>query len=336
MAAAMPARAKVYDSEAESRDLGFGAVLSSQRRLRLLNRDGSFNVDEYGRSPWARLGGYHALLNLSWPKFFLLVAVAYLVVNGFFAGLFLLCGPGALVGTSGTDRPLEAFFFSVHTLATIGYGNVVPHGLAANLVVTGESLVGLLGFAFAAGLVFARFSRPRADILYSHRAVVAPYRGITAFEFRIVNRRENQLIELGAKVMLSRFEEGADGSRLRRYHTLALERDAVSFFPLNWTVVHPIDESSPLFGWTDEQLRAAEGEFLVLLTAIDETFSQTVHSRSSYTAEEVVWGARFAPLLSSSGGGLDVDWSRFHRVEPTPAAAAAPAAASEATAAPQP
>lgn len=308
---------KVYDPEQEQRDLGFGSVLSSQRRLRLINRDGSFNVDEYGHSPWARLGGYHALLNLSWGNFFALIAAAYLVFNLVFAGVYLLCGPDGLQGDSGTGRVWRAFFFSVHTSSTIGYGNVVPHGLAANLVVTAESLVGLLAFAFAAGLVLARFSRPMADIIYSRSAVVAPYRGIAAFEFRVVNRRENQLIELQAKVMLSRFEADGAGARQRRYYPLSLERDSVTFFPLNWTVVHPIDETSPLRGWTQERLLEAEAEFLVLLSAVDETFSQTVHSRSSYTADEIVWGAKFAPLvLPSQDGQLRVDWHRFHRVEP--------------------
>lgn len=325
----MATRTKVYDPEQENRDLGFGSVLSQQRRLRLLNRDGSFNVDEYSRSPWMRLGSYHTLLSMSWLKFFSLLAAAYLAVNGIFGAAYLACGPNALRGDSGTSPALQAFFFSIHTFATIGYGNVAPHGLAANLVVTAESLVGLLGFAFAAGLVFSRFSRPIADILYSNTAVVAPYRGITAFEFRVVNRRENQLIELGAKVALSRFEADGDGLRQRRYYTLALERDRVSFFPLNWTVVHPIDDSSPLHGWTREMLVEAEGEFLVLLTAIDETFSQTVHSRSSYLAEEVEWGARFAPLVKPSPDGhLAVDWERFHRVEPVAEDAEAKAAPS--------
>src|SRR5579875_3805179 len=261
---------KVYDPEQEERDLGFGSVLSSQRRLRLLNLDGSFNVDEYSHSPWARLGSYHLLLNISWTSFFALLAAAFLLLNVVFAG---------------TGPFWRAFFFSIQTCATIGYGNVVPNGLAANLVVTAESLVGLLGFAFAAGLILARFSRPRADILYSEKAVIAPYRGITAFEFRVVNRRENQLIELRAQLLLSRFEADGAGQRMRRYYALALERETVTFFPLNWTVVHPIDDASPLRGWTRERMLEAEAEFLVLITAVDETFFQTVHSRSSYTAD---------------------------------------------------
>jgi inward rectifier potassium channel len=134
-------------------------------------------------------------------------------------------------------------------------------------------------------MVFARFSRPVADIVYSRNAIVAPYQDITGFEFRVVNARENQLIELHAKVVFSRFES-VDGRIKRIFTPLALERESVSFFPLNWTVVHPIDENSPLFGWTRERLVESNAEFLILLTAIDDTFAQTVHSRSSYAASE--------------------------------------------------
>src|SRR4029077_3393280 len=147
--------------------------------------------------------------------------------------------------------------FSVHTFATIGYGNIVPAGLAANIVVAVESLVGLLGFALATGLLFARFSRPTAKIVFSDAAAVAPYNGITAFEFRIINSRNNQIIELGARVLLSKFEN-VDGNRIRKYHQLRLERERVVFFPLSWTIVHPIDEDSPMKGLTQDDLIASD------------------------------------------------------------------------------
>jgi inward rectifier potassium channel len=182
--------------------------------------------------------------------------------------------------------------------------------------VTLESLVGLLGFALATGLLFSRFSRPSASVLYSKSAVVAPYRGITAFEFRVINQRKSQLIELQAKVVMARFEN-INGSMQRRYYVLPLERSQVAFFPLSWTIVHPIDESSPLYRSTHEELLRSSAEFLVLLTGIDETFSQTVHSRSSYIAEEIVWDARFGNLFERSSGeqSLRVDIERFHAVE---------------------
>jgi len=304
---------KVFDPEQESRDLGFGSVLSERRDYRLLNRDGSFNADRPSTRGWRARFSYHALITMSWPRFFGLVIVGYVCLNALFAAAYLLCGAGAIVGSEPMSPFLRAFFFSIHTFATIGYGNIVPAGIAANLVVTAESLIGLLSYALATGLLFARFSRPTTRIIYSRNAVVAPYRGISGFMFRLVNGRENELVDVDARVILGRFEE-KNGKRRRVFHPLTLERDKVAFFPVTWTVVHPIDESSPLRGWTNEMLAASEAEFLILLTAHDETFAQTVHSRSSYVAEEVVWSARFVPVLHD-GGRPGVNLERFHSIE---------------------
>jgi inward rectifier potassium channel len=299
-----------------NRDLGFGSVVAQESGKRLLNRDGSFNVIREGLRFFASWSPYHYLLTVSWPRFLGLVAAAYLGANAFFGCLFFALGSGALSGADGTglgSRFLQSFFFSVQTFATIGYGSVSPVGVAANLVVTLESLVGLLGFALATGLLFARFSRPTANILLSESAIIAPYRGITAFEFRIANARQNQLIEVQAKVLYAGFR---DGRGTRDFVALPLERDRVAFFPLAWTIVHPIDSSSPLFGLTREDLLAADAEFLVLLSGIDETFAQTVHARSSYKADEIVWGARFTNLFQPPKNGvLSIDIGRLHEIE---------------------
>ena len=308
------------NKEEEMRDLGFGAVVASESRQRLLNRDGSFNVARRGLSFWTSLSLYHWLLTISWIKFLSLTALFYLITNVVFAAGYLLCGPGALVNSadigisSGFQR---AFFFSVETFATIGYGHITPAGLPAHMLVTFESLVGLLGFALATGLLFARFSRPRAQIIFSKNAIIAPYRGIRAFEFRITNARTNQIIELEAKVLFSRFEN-EDGRTVRKFYPLSLERDKVAFFPLSWTVVHPIDEASPMRDLTEEDLRRTSAEFLILLTGIDETFSQTVHTRSSYKAEEVIWNVRFGNVFktNSKNGLLTIDVRRLDSIEP--------------------
>ncbi len=200
---------------------------------------------------------------------------------------------------------LRSFFFSVQTFSTIGYGVVTPAGLAGNLVVTTEAFVGLLWLALATGLIFARFARPTARILFSASAVVAPYGDGKALMFRIVNARSSQLIELEATVLLAKFED--EGTRrVRRFALLTLERKKVVFFPLSWTIVHPIRESSPLWGITDEVLRGAGGEVLILLSGTDESFSQTVHARSSYTADEIVWNARFADIFDHTRGQFDL------------------------------
>jgi inward rectifier potassium channel len=175
--------------------------------------------------------------------------------------------------------------------------------------------VSLLAVALMTGIVFARFSRPTARLVFSDKAIIAPYRGITAFEFRIVNSRSNELIEMQARVVLNRYET-VDGKRVRRFHPLALERPMVTFMPLSWTVVHPIDPTSPLFGVTREEFHASEPEFLVLLSGIDETFSQTVHARSSYSAKETVWGAKFGDIYDPMDDReiVTIDITRVHRV----------------------
>jgi inward rectifier potassium channel len=307
-------------SEDLNRDLGFGSVVAQESRKRLLNRDGSFNVLREGLSPITSLSLYHALLTITWPRFLGLIILFYLGINGGFAAAYLACGPGALNGAAAAtqaERFLESFFFSVQTFATIGYGVMSPKSLAAHILVTLESLVGLLGFALATGILFARFSRPSARILFSDVAIIAPYRGITAFEFRLANARSNELVQVEARVTLSRFKPGGGG---RQFIPLNLERDQVLFFPLAWTVVHPIDEKSPLHGMGPEALAAAGAEFLVFLTAFDETFSQTVQTRSSYVAEDVIWDARFESVFNPQrdDGVVSIDIGRLNEITRLP------------------
>ncbi len=307
-------------SDDEIRDLGFGAVVSQESRQRLLNRDGSFNVERKGLRLGTSLSLYHTLLTVTWTRFMALVVASYLLLNALFALVFVACGAGALQSTipgAGEAGFARAFFFSVETFSTIGYGTIAPVGLAANLAVTLEALVGLLWLALATGLLFARFSRPTAKILFSRTAVIAPYRGIRAFEFRIANLRRSQLIEVRATVMFTRFEEH-EGRQLRRYYLLPLERASVTFFPLSWTIVHPIDEASPLNGLTRDDMRRSDAEFLVLLSGVEETFAQRVHARSSYRWDEVVWGAKFTDILHHPRGteAVALDVSRLDSIEP--------------------
>jgi inward rectifier potassium channel len=211
-------------------------------------------------------------------------------------------------------RFARAFFFSVQTFATIGYGQIGPDGFAANMVVTIEALAGLIYQALATGLLFARFSRPTASILFSRSAIIAPYRDGLSLQFRIANRRRNEIIELEAQVLFSAMQPDGRGGRVRRYARLPLERDRVTFFPLSWTIVHPIDDKSPFAGATPEDLVAREAEILILLTGVDETFEQTVHARSSYRAEDLVWNVRFASMFIDADGrkGVQVDISKLH------------------------
>ncbi len=300
-------------------DLGFGSVVARESRKRLLNRDGTFNVRREGLTVWQALSPYHYFLTLSWPKFLSYVALSYVVANTIFAFGYLTCGDGALTGFEGAStlgRFVIGFFFSVETIATIGYGNIAPLTLAANLLMTVESLVGLLAFALVAGIVFARFARPTAQIVFSRSAIIAPYGDITGFMFRIVNQRSNEIVNLEAKVLLTRRKKGGT-SVDREFIPLKLEREGVVFFPLAWTIVHPIDNTSPLWGYREQDLRTCDSEFLVLLDGFDETFSQTVHTRSSFKADEVVWGARFRNVFNPprQDGRVSIDIRKVHEIE---------------------
>ncbi|HEX8169729.1 MAG TPA: ion channel [Thermoanaerobaculia bacterium] len=302
-------------------DLGFGSVVARESRDRLLNRDGTFNVRREGLRFWESLSAYHYYLTISWPKFLLWVSASYIVINALFAVAYVACGTGALTAFHGEAvqlRFVEAFFFSVHTLATIGYGSVAPANFAANVVVTIESMVGILSFSVIAGIVFARFARPVARIAFSRCAVIAPYRGGRAFMFRIVNQRSSEIVQLEVRVMLTRRRRGAVSTNEREFLMLDLERDRVTFFPLSWTIVHPIDENSPLWSWQSEELADCDAEFLVMLNGFDETFSQTVHVRSSYKAEEVVWGAKFVSMFNppaENDADISVDIRKLHEIE---------------------
>ena len=299
-------------------DLGFGSHVSKKNRERLLNRDGSFNVERTGLSFLESLNTYHLLLTMSWARFYLVLLAGYIAINLIFALLFLLCGDNALSGFASLDigeRFLHAFFFSVQTFTTVGYGATHPTNVSADVVVTFNAFIGLLSFALATGLLFARFSRPTADIIYSEHGVIAPYRGGTGFMFRIANRRRSQLLNVDVVLLYTRMTgEGED--RRRQYDTLVLERDHVSFLPLHWTIVHPIDEDSPLHGMTEEEFHASLSEFLILLEATDDTFAQTVYSRSSYRHDEVLWEAKFAdPFTQIGSGSMVVDLRKMHDVE---------------------
>jgi len=301
----------------EARDLGFGAVVASSSAERLLNRDGSFNSRREGLGWLRSLHLYDLFLTMSWPRFLLLVAATYLAANTVFAGAYVTLGAGALEGASEQAGSfLRAFFFSVHTLSTVGYGHIVPASTAANIVVTIESIFGLFGLALTTGVVFARFARPTAKILFSANAIVAPYREGRGLMFRIANQRSTQIIELEATVVFSRMVD-EDGRSVRRFYPLNLERDQVVFFPLAWTIVHPIDGQSPFHELTSEECIRADAEIMVLLKGIDETFSQTVHTRSSYKARELVWSAKFADIYLREGPHtIGIDLGRLSELQP--------------------
>jgi inward rectifier potassium channel len=302
-----------------NQDLGLGGKLSERSRARLLNRDGTFNVRRNNLSAFHPYNAYHTLLSLPVPRLLALMAAGYLVVNLLFASLYWLAGPGAIAGEGSTPlgRFEDCVFFSVQTLATIGYGKLVPVTRAANVLVGIEALVGLLGFAILSGLLFARFTRPTARIAFSRNAIVAPYQDGWALMFRLVNLRNHNLTDVHAVVSMARWLE-ENGKRRRRFDQLALERDAIIFMPLHWVVVHPIGDGSPLRGLTPESLAASDPEVVCLISAADETFAQTVHAKTSYDKTDIVWGARFGDMYVTDADRVAIDLTRLHDIEPVP------------------
>jgi inward rectifier potassium channel len=272
-------------------DLGFGtqAVVKNQR---LLNQDGSVNVKRKGLSALDTSNNYHTLITMSWRKFWVMVLSGYIVINLIFTFIYLGLGAEHLNGSEGrttAEHFFDALFFSAQTISTVGYGHMSPSGIPTNTVAALESMMGLLTFALATGLLYGRFSRPTAKIAYSENMLLSPYgeKGL-GLMFRLANKRRSSLIDLQVELNFS-YNEDVNGKPVRRFVQLELERKRVSLLSLNWTVVHPLDEKSPLKGVTYEDLVKAEANFAVLLKAFDDTFSQTVHSRTSYQYDEIVF-----------------------------------------------
>jgi len=303
------------------KDLGFGPqpVIKSQP---LINKDGSVNVRRKGLSLFNTADNYHTLIKMSWGRFWFIILTGYLLANLFFASIYVLIGMNSLDGASGNNglsHFLDAFFFSAQTISTVGYGHISPHGVVANSVAAVESMMGLLAFALATGLLYGRFSKPSTRIVYSRNILVSPYqengRGLM---FRISNLRRNVLIDLDVEVIFS-YNEIVDGKPLRKFFPLELERRNVSILTLNWTIVHPLDENSPLMDMTPDELERTEASFSVLLKAFDDTFSQTVHSRTSYQYMDMVWGAKFTPMFDrDEDGRIVLDMSMISEFDKVP------------------
>jgi inward rectifier potassium channel len=298
----------------ESFDPGLTTQFSGELR-RTINADGSFNVRREGLR-WRDANPYLMLIDTTWPRFLLVVLAGFLLVNMIFACSYLLIGVDHLRGLeSDMGAFANAFFFSVHTLTTVGYGNVYPEGTGANVISSIEAATGLMVFAIATGLLYGRFSRPSARIIYSKNAIIAPYQDGNSLQFRVTNARRNVLMNMEARVLLMTVEN-SDGILRRNFIDLPLERRSVYFFALTWTIVHPIDADSPLLGKTREELAKLSTELLILIQGFDDTFSQVVHSRYSYRHDEMIWGAKFIPAFKvDPKGDMVVEVNRIDEMK---------------------
>lgn len=285
-----------------NRDTGFGNGTNNQGD-RLLNRDGTFNVKRTGQNIFDTINPFHQLIMMSWTRFNIMVLLIFTSLNLIFTFLYCMVGLDGLVGMVQTDpisKFIEVFSFSAQTLTTVGYGRVSPVGNLASLLASLEALLGLSGFALVTGLLYGRFSRPHAKLLSSKNAIIAPYQDKTALMFRIANGRNNQLIECEATLLFN-FIDKESGQR--RFINLELELPKVNALSLSWTIVHPIDEKSPLYGLNQEEYLDLNPEIILMFKAFDDTYSQVIHTRLSYTGIETVWGAKFDPMYTRSKDG---------------------------------
>lgn len=278
-------------------DLGFSSAAVDNRR-RFINKDGSFNVHRVSKG-YQDLHIYQRVVSMSWWSFGLLTIGVYVVVNTLFALLYLLNGIDCLSGweSDGLSPFWSAFFFSVQTITTVGYGSVSPEGFIANLIAAFGAFTGLMSFALATGLLFARFSKPNMRVLFSPCAIVGPYREGEALMFRLANERRNMLTNLHVEVIAAWIDLGEDGKPRRVYTPLDLERDTLSMLPLSWTVVHPLSEQSPISICRNRRADQVDLEIMVVLECYDDTFANTVRTHYSYRFEEVIWNARFEPTF---------------------------------------
>ena len=286
-------------------------------RAQLAERLGLPSVTIVGRQTAWFEDLYHLVIGASWPRFFALMGGVFVVLNLGFAVCFFLA-PGSVEHARNYSFE-DAFFFSVQTLATIGYGGMAPANFYGHLVVTVESFVGLLFSALMTGITFAKFSRPRARIVFSEKCVVTSWNGVPHLMFRMANWRQNLVLETQIRTVLLVSETTLEGDTIRRQIDLPLVRDHSSIFALSFLAMHRIDDGSPLQGVANlERLRAGDAEILVSLSGTDETVSQVIHGRYRYRLDDVVWNARFVDVLSrDEKGGRVLDYTKFHDVVPS-------------------
>jgi inward rectifier potassium channel len=297
----------------ETAEIGFGSK-NYNESVRFLNQNGTVNVRRKVSDKHIGFDLYHWLLGISWPQFFGLVFISYVTVNTIFAVIYYAIGAdkfGGLDVGSGSEKFYQLFFFSAQTLTTVGYGHIYPNSVFPSTISSIESMLGLMGFALVTGILYGRFSKPRADLQYSNEAVIAPYKEITGLMFRVANKKQNELIETECQVILA--INNLETQR-RDFHFLDLERSKINLLPLTWTVVHPIEDKSPLYGLSENDLNTRDGEFIILIKSITDTYFQTVYSRMSYKSSELVWNAKFVPMkqMPHKDGSISINLNDIH------------------------
>ncbi len=291
---------KKFSPFADYRDTGFGSNDKAQG-ARFMDSNGNFNVFRTGLPWWKKLSLYQWLLDMPWWQFHLFMILYFSVLNLTFVGLYFWAGIDHFVGLfaeTDLERFTEVLFFSIQTFTTVGYGRVNPMGVSTGIIASIEALTGVLTVAVATGLLFAKFSRPMTKLIFSKQALhTKTSEGREALMFRFANSRDNQITDVTAQVILALDVAVDDSGASWKYYNLELERNRINFLPLSWTVVHYIDENSPLYKLSQQEITDANAEILILIALFDDTFAQTVHIRHSYKYDEWTWGHRFAQMF---------------------------------------
>lgn len=306
----------LFNKHDKEQELGFGSRNYAES-VRFINKNGRINVKRTGLGGFNNLDVYNWLISATKTQLGFTIGISYLVINLVFGWIYYLIGAenfGGLDYSTEFQKFMSLFFFSAQTITTLGYGHIYPIGNAASIAAAVESLLGLLSFAIATGIIFGRFSRPRADILYSKNILISPYRDIRGLMFRITNKKQYELIESEASVNMTMKNPVTNR---REFFNLNLEISRINFLALSWTIVHPIDKDSPLFGLTKRDLEERDAEVIILVKAINDTVSQTVYSRYSYKPYNVVENAKFKPLTPApdKNGRLKMSVTDIHHFD---------------------
>lgn len=303
----MPTHRKIGSILKANNDTGFSNKTDTAAN-RFVNKDGSYNLRKSGLGIMNRFSIFQFMLTIPRWKFFCVILIFYFTINIGFTSIYLAIGTDELQGMIGAQpwtKVKEVFYFSTQTFTTVGYGRVNPTGDALNIVASLESLTGLLSLAIATGLIYGRFARPRAYLIFSEHALISPYKDKTALMFRFVNYKNNHsLTNVDVKVNVGmKIQDTGDTEPVYKYFTLPLERDKVESLPMNWTVVHPIDENSPFNGFNHEDMKTADVEIYVLIRGFDDVFSDMVQQRSSYNYNEIFFNRKFSRMFRESEDG---------------------------------
>ncbi len=304
---------KILDRMRPGEDIGLDHG-AQQGRQRTINLDGSYNMERRTGRLFGNFTLYHWLITTTWTRFWIVAFSFYGIMNLIFAAIYYFIGIDSLSGMRSYTPGLHflySFFFSVQSFTTVGYGDIHPVGIKSNFVATVEAFMGLMTFALATGTLYGRFSKPTSRIKYSKNIIIAPFRDITGMQFMIANELKSALMEVEAKVNISWVEDEGEGKTVRRFQQIGLEIDKISMFPTSWILNHPIDEESALYGKTLEEITKTEVEIFVTIKAFEDTFSQIIYSRQSYTADQFVYGAKFRrPFHVNAEGRIVMDLTK--------------------------